>query len=189
LSEKVQALTHRNFYFVRHGQTNWNLEHRAQGQTDVPLNSHGRTQAHTIHAKIKHAGIKLICTSPLQRARETAEIVASALSLPVQVIDELKEACWGGFEGAVKGEWYTDWLDGRSGNGAEPYGEFIQRATRGINAALANDGPVLIVAHGGVYWAIEHGTRIRNGGDAANCGVLFHESPSPATPDWQVTQL
>ena len=189
MKENGQALTHRNFYFVRHGETNWNLEHRAQGQTDVPLNDNGRAQARTIHARLKDAGIKLICTSPLQRARETAEIVAAAMSLPVQVVDELKEACWGGFEGMVKADWYTGWLDGQSENGAEPYHEFIHRATRGLNSALANDGPILIVAHGGVYWAVEHGTRVRNGGDAANCGVLYHEPPTSSDSGWRVTKL
>jgi probable phosphoglycerate mutase len=189
LEENVQTLAHRSFYFVRHGETDWNLAHRAQGQTDIPLNDNGRLQAHTIDAKIRHAGIKLICTSPLQRAKETAEIVATALSVPVLIIDELKEACWGEYEGAVKGDWYTKWLGGQSDKGVEPYQAFIRRATNGINRALSNQGPILIVAHGGIYWAIEHGTNVRNDGDAANGGVLFHEHPSAAVAHWRVTHL
>jgi len=182
-------LNQRDFYFVRHGETDWNLEHRAQGQTDIPLNSKGRMQASTIPEKIRDVGIKLVCTSPLQRAMETANIVAENLGVPVQVIDELKEACWGGFEGTVKGKWYTDWMGGHTEKGAEAYGQFIDRATRGLNLALANDGPVLIVAHGEVYWAVEHATKIQNGGDAANCGVMYHEPPCSNHPSWRIKRL
>lgn len=182
-------LKQRHFYYVRHGETDWNLEHRAQGQTDVPLNENGRLQATAIPAKIRDAGIKLICSSPLRRAMETAEIIATTLALPIHVIDELKEACWGEFEGTIKGSWYTDWLSGHTESGAEPYDAFINRAISGINRAIANDGPVLVVAHGGVYWAVEHATNIKNGGDAVNCGVLYHEPPCSTRPTWRITRV
>ncbi len=62
------------FYFIRHGETRWNKEHRAQGQRDVPLNLIGLEQAQGACKETMHLGISTICTSPLQRALDTALI-------------------------------------------------------------------------------------------------------------------
>lgn len=62
-------------YLVRHGQTNWNLEGRIQGQTNIPLNDKGRKQAQQAKEKLQNIPIDLIICSPLMRARETAEII------------------------------------------------------------------------------------------------------------------
>jgi broad specificity phosphatase PhoE len=90
------------FYYLRHGQTDWNLEHRAQGQQDVALNETGRIQVHQALAKLQGKKIASICCSPLVRAHESASIIGEALSLPVVVVDDLKEAAWGVFEGQKK---------------------------------------------------------------------------------------
>ena len=92
--------------FVRHGETDWNVEGRLQGQTDIPLNALGRFQAEDVGRRLA----KLIDTpadskwlvSPLGRTRETAEIARRALGLDptsYETDDRLKEITFGSWEG------------------------------------------------------------------------------------------
>lgn len=177
------------FYYLRHGQTDWNLEHRAQGQQDVALNHTGRMQAVQAVPKLQGKGIASICGSPLARARESAAIIASALSLPVVIVDDLKEAAWGVFEGQTKGPWFNRWKEGQSHEGAEPYEAFVDRALRGINSALREQAPVLIVAHGGTYWAVEKHTRISLTEDIPNCTPVLHRPPTEGQEGWLVEAI
>ena len=62
-------------FLTRHGQTDWNVIERLQGQTDIELNDEGRQQAEETGELIKDENIDLIITSPLKRAKETAEII------------------------------------------------------------------------------------------------------------------
>src|ERR1700690_2748694 len=83
--------TGRLFYFVRHGETDWNAEHRLQGQLDIPLNALGRRQAahcaEVLRRLIARAGKTAedfaYVASPLSRARETMEILRDGLGLAV----------------------------------------------------------------------------------------------------------
>ena len=69
-------------YVVRHGQTDWNLEPaRCQGWAEVPLNATGRRQAREEGVRLLDAGVELMITSHLLRARQTAEIISEALQL------------------------------------------------------------------------------------------------------------
>jgi broad specificity phosphatase PhoE len=72
----------RSFYFLRHGQTAWNVEGRFQGHTDIPLNELGLTQAHDAAKILALCPIDMIVASPLIRARRTAEIVSEQLGNP-----------------------------------------------------------------------------------------------------------
>jgi broad specificity phosphatase PhoE len=63
-------------YFVRHGETDWNVQHRMQGATDIPLNEKGRSQAEAIARHLKTAHIDIIYASPLSRAQETGKTIA-----------------------------------------------------------------------------------------------------------------
>ena len=65
---------------TRHGQTNWNVLGKIQGQTDIELNENGKKQAKEISEYIRNENIELIITSPLKRAKETAEIVTIAFT-------------------------------------------------------------------------------------------------------------
>src|SRR5438067_11542 len=80
----------RTFYYLRHGETDWNREHRAQGHNDIPLNETGVAQAYAAVPALARCGIATVCTSPLARARRTAEIVNETLGRPLVVIDALK---------------------------------------------------------------------------------------------------
>jgi broad specificity phosphatase PhoE len=71
---------------IRHGETEWNIEGRYQGQADPPLNSQGVHQAEELVQELQNSGIKVLYTSPLLRTRQTADILANNLMVPV--IDE-----------------------------------------------------------------------------------------------------
>ncbi len=138
------------FWFLRHGETDWNAQGLAQGNVEVPLNAVGLAQAETAGR-----GIASIVCSPLGRARTTADIVAGALSLPVEVEDSLREVRFGAQEGKpMAGEWFGEWIDGVTPDGAESFAELRRRAVGALNLALRRAAPVLVVAHGALFRAL-----------------------------------
>ena len=72
-------------YMVRHGETDWNLDGRVQGREDIPINNNGIKQAIDTAGAFHDKNIELIITSPLIRARKTAEIIADKLGGQVEV--------------------------------------------------------------------------------------------------------
>ena len=82
---------------VRHGQTDWNAAGRIQGVSDIPLNELGREQARLLAAELNRPDV--IYTSPLKRARETAEIIGRELGSGVVCAPELTELNFGDWEG------------------------------------------------------------------------------------------
>lgn len=90
---------------VRHGETDWNSRGILQGSIDVPINEHGRKQAHELAATLAKENFSAVWTSPLVRASETADIVAAALQLPLPACHEgLKEKHFGAVQGIPKDE-------------------------------------------------------------------------------------
>lgn len=127
-------ISHVPFYFLRHGETDWNLNRRAQGQIDIPLNATGIAQAKAAAEVVRGLGIRSICASPLIRAYETARFATEASGVPVTVIEELKECGLGADEGRAGGSWFMDWRAGTyCPDDAERYEDFLARALRGIN--------------------------------------------------------
>lgn len=184
-------LTPRPFYYLRHGQTDWNVERRGQGRTDIPLNETGIQQAYGAKELLKGCGIKSIVSSPLSRARKTAEIVSENFDLPIHFIDELQEACFGEMEGVIAGDWFVDWFEGITPKGAEPYEEFLARGLIGLNKALEFPGPVLVVAHGGIYWSIQKYAQLGEERIIKNCDPIYHEPRGMSETDvnWHATRL
>ena len=148
-------------YLIRHGETDWNRLGRIQGLSDIPLNEAGREQARQLAAGFPaaHPGVKAVFTSPLSRARETAEILAGAMGCPVHVLPEATELSFGDFEGltweqaiALSEEGY------RAGRRAElsdaaPGGESVYDMLCRILPTLARaaetlDGDAALVTHG-----------------------------------------
>lgn len=91
-------------YLVRHGQTDWNMEMRAQGRKDVPLNATGRAQAEELREKVKDLEFDAVYASPLVRAAETAEIAVGD-RYEIVYDERLKERSFGDFEGKVLESW------------------------------------------------------------------------------------
>ncbi len=133
------------FYFLRHGVTDHNVRRVVMGQMDVPLNDLGRRQARAAAAMIGGLGIASIASSPLVRARETAEIVAAELGLPVIMVEDLQERDWGEMTGRPYHELIRE-ITPRFAEGAE---EFSRRVISAISS-LTGAEPALVVAHSGI---------------------------------------
>ena len=135
---------------IRHGQTDWNLALRMQGRTDIPLNDTGRQQASVAASALAAEPWDVVVSSPLLRARETAEIIAAELGVPLGgSYDELIEQDFGVAEGTLVSEMMTRWPD-RDFAGKEPDEVVGPRGIRGLER-IALDHPgarVLAVAHG-----------------------------------------
>ncbi len=86
---------------VRHGETDWNVEGRYQGQADPPLNERGRAQARAVASKVAAMHPNAIYSSPLRRAWETAMAISEATGLPVTPEPRLKEINQGRWEGML----------------------------------------------------------------------------------------
>jgi probable phosphoglycerate mutase len=143
------------FWFLRHGETDWNAQGLSQGKTDIPLNRIGIQQAERAARTMRGETIGTIVASPLVRARWTAEIVADVLKLPVALDPDLAEVDFGEQEGQPMGDWYDDWIAGTyTPPGGETFRALLIRAVRGVNAATAKPGPVLVVAHGALFRAL-----------------------------------
>jgi broad specificity phosphatase PhoE len=163
----TSELPRRNFYFLRHGQTAWNVDGRFQGHTDIPLNDLGLAQAHDAAKHLAHCPLDLIVASPLIRARRTAEIVSEALGKPLLVDDELKERHFGAFEGLVVNEVKAKLglqphqrLVKHLPPDAEQWHETRARAVRVIGKWLTNhpDQTLLFVTHSGLFDALHEMT-------------------------------
>ncbi|QDH14373.1 histidine phosphatase family protein [Formicincola oecophyllae] len=165
----MPALVRRPFWYVRHGETAWNVRHLAQGRTDIPLNERGREQAREAGARLAalfangQRPFTHIVSSPLSRARETAEAVRDAVlkaggpALPITTDDGFLEVCFGTLEGKELQDWYKQWIeDGYVPPEGEGFHELQARSTAALNRAHQvgpghNDDVPLIVAHGALF--------------------------------------
>ena len=91
-------------YLTRHGETEYSLNNDVCGSTDCPLTDKGREQAKDLAGYIMDTGLNIgaIYSSPLVRARETAEIISKAISVPYIVDNRLREQSCGAYEGVTK---------------------------------------------------------------------------------------
>ena len=108
-------------YLARHGQTEWNVAGRRQGRLDSPLTPLGLRQAHRNADLLSSHQIDAIFTSPLGRARRTAEIVGETLGLPAQVLDELAEVAHGAWSGLTSAEIDAGWPGQRAAREQDKY--------------------------------------------------------------------
>ena len=143
------------FLYLRHGETAWNAEGRAQGRSDIPLNDRGLAQAAEAAATLDGLGVDAIVASPLERAAETARIVARRLGLAVQIEPLLQEVSFGAREGDMLGEWYEEWLRAEiTPAGGESFHELCARASQAIAPHLVPGRLTLFVAHGALFRAV-----------------------------------
>ena len=99
----------RTLIIARHGQTNWNIEKRFQGRLDVPLNATGRHQADSLRNHLTLDTFDTVCSSPLKRAAETAQIIAGKSPIAFDgKLAEIHHGCW---QGKTKEEIAARWPD------------------------------------------------------------------------------
>lgn len=89
---------------IRHGETDWNVEGRYQGQADPGLNARGRQQAAQLADRLARAGLDVLYTSPLKRAAQTAAVVAERLDIPLHMDPRLMEIHQGEWQTRLRGE-------------------------------------------------------------------------------------
>jgi broad specificity phosphatase PhoE len=172
------------YWFLRHGETDWNRANRTQGTTEVPLNDAGIAQAHAAATLLGGRGIVRIVCSPLGRAQCTAQIVAAALHVPMAIDAGLHEANFGEHEGEVMGDWFTAWTEGAvAPERGESFADVQARAVAAVNRVTAQPGLALIVAHGAMFRTLRAAM-----GYAANVrtpnGVPMHCKPVAEGPGW-----
>lgn len=89
------------FYIFRHGETDWNKEHRCQGHTNTTLNENGVSQAMNLAEKMSKYPLEAVFSSDLERAFKTGSMVAEKLNIPIFKDSRLREMCNGKAEGML----------------------------------------------------------------------------------------
>ena len=151
---------------IRHGETDWNTEKRLQGHLDIGLNAEGQRQATALGQALLNQPLDAIYSSDLQRAKHTAQAIATPRGMTVQTDVGLRERCYGAFEGLRHGDiserypqefaaWRAREMDARYPDGqnvAETLREFSARALKAITgiASRSQHKKIAIVTHGGV---------------------------------------
>ena len=139
----------RDLWLVRHGETEWTISKQHTGRTDIPLTAAGEKAAAALERALAEQTFAAVFTSPLQRARHTAELAGYPNA---QLDDRLVEIDYGDYEGRTSADIRKerpDWLLWRDG---APGGETIEQVGARADAVLADlasvDGDVLLFGHG-----------------------------------------
>lgn len=150
------------FCFVRHGETDWNVELRMQGQIDLALNANGEAQALAVGRYFAGRQASVLFSSDLLRARQTAQPAAEALNLPMNLSAELRERHFGRCEGLTFDEIKVRYPEevaaivNRDPDYVSPGGESRRQHERRILACVDRlakaylGRTVVVVTHGGV---------------------------------------
>lgn len=144
-------MNNESFYFLHHGQTDWNDQGLLMGQQDIPLNDRGRHQANEAGKILAGLTVATLCYSPLARAKETAQIVVSHCPCSLFPIDGLKERCWGKLEGRVITTEELSKEEQQTSDGAESQDSFKKRVLNALQNAASHPEPILLVSHSGVF--------------------------------------
>ncbi|HLL22897.1 MAG TPA: histidine phosphatase family protein [Kofleriaceae bacterium] len=175
-----------NILLVRHGETAWNREGRYQGRTDVPLSPTGEAQVRALGLRLAHVPIARAVSSPLSRARHTAEAILQGRDTTLELDDGLLEISHGAWEGQLSsdveaahaemiGAWRTrPDRDVPAGPGAETLGQVELRAWPVLERLTRNLG--------------EHDTLLLAAHDAVNRVLLCRVLGLPLTRIWAFRQ-
>ena len=165
-----------HFYFVRHGQTVWNVENKICGATDIELTSLGHEQAIETGKKIQEMGIEadIILTSPLVRAKETARHISEVTGIPMRVEPRLIEQNFGRYESTPRDgkEFHEAKKDmaSRFGTG-ESMLQMAQRIYNLLDDIKAGDKKVILVAHNGIVRIVESYFREMDNEEFSGLGI------------------
>ncbi len=160
------------FIFIRHGETDWNREHRFQGQIDVPLNATGHEQARRLGQRLADDPADVLLASDLERAQQTAQPLARAWGRQVLAEPGVREQAFGVLEGLdfptiqrEHPELLLQWREHRADyelpGGGESQRRFHARVLATVQRLAAEHAgaTVAVVTHGGVLdmlWRSAH---------------------------------
>lgn len=185
-------------YMVRHGETDWNKAKKVQGRADIPLNAYGRELAEKTAEGLQDVPFDLAYTSPLSRAKETAQIILKGKNIPLIEDPKIQEICFGEYEGIVyRGEEkspqsieFVKFFDDTAAYVPKGDGESIQQLMKRVNEFLKElcqnealqNKTILLSTHGAAVTAMKN--CIKGQWDAAkfwqmgvpkNCAVTIAE--------------
>ncbi len=156
-------------YIIRHGETDWNKQRKVQGFSDIPLNEYGRHLARQTAEGMKEIPFDLAYTSPLARAKETAEIILEGRNVPLFESLGIKEMGFGAYEGMCCGEktktaeneafqkFFTDTGNFVPAQGGETIGDVMERTGKFLKELCENKGlqgkHILLSTHGAAMTA------------------------------------
>jgi probable phosphoglycerate mutase len=183
-------------YLIRHGETEWSLSGRHTGITDLPLTENGRRMAKMLRPVLANESFALVLTSPLERARETAEL--AGFGARAEIDPDLMEWNYGEYEGLTSKEIRAQapgWIIFRDGcPGGESPDQIGARVDRVIARVRAVDGNVALFAHGHVFrvfvarWI---GLSVAAGShfllDTATLNILGYYHEIPAVKRWNAS--
>jgi len=134
-------------FIVRHGQTDWNIQNRIQGHTNVPLNDLGRWQSEKIIEELAHEKIQKIFTSDLLRCKITADALSKATEAELEVTPFLRERHFGIWEGKLASEvpFPLTTLDGMG----EVLDDVWKRIDEIYQQIIISDQNTAVITHGG----------------------------------------
>ncbi|OYO11274.1 histidine phosphatase family protein [Enemella evansiae] len=201
-----EAVTARRLVVWRHGQTDWNLHRRWQGEADIPLNETGLAQAREAAPRLAELGITEIWSSDLQRAYATAGALAELTGLPIRTDQRLREISVGQWSGRVLTELLDEFgavlereargedvVRGVTGESVRQVEARVAEALREIGEQAPDDAVVAVVMHGlaGKVGALEMvgiPPELKESfGSLDNCGwITIDRSHQPAHP-WRIT--
>ncbi len=150
----------RRIHLIRHGETNWNREKRAQGQMESVLTSEGQAQAAELEPKIRSLGIQEVYCSSSVRTRQTADILFAGSELPIRYCEQLREIHMGPWEGLLYSaiqakdaeQFDAFWSRPHQFNitGAETFDDVQRRATQWLTRILGDSDAnnIAIISHG-----------------------------------------
>ncbi len=196
----------RRLVLVRHGETDWNVAHRLQGSSDIPLNDNGRLQARAAAPMLARiAPVTTVVSSDLSRALETAHIIADAMGADVVTDARLQERSYGAWEGLPEdvrrhehGEEYTRWERGLEPRveGYEGHEAVATRALAVVADHVTGDDTHVLVSHGSTLrmlmcalLGLEWGARAIGNLGNARWAVLEHSSEDAVLGNWVLREL
>ena len=177
----------RPFYFLRHGETEWNKTGKTQGQLDSQLNDTGRAQAARAAEALAGEPIERIIASPLSRALHTAQAAAAKHGIEVETDEGLMECHLGDHQGGPHGPFlpafFRNEYDPPNG---ETFIQFRDRVWDAMQRAVARGPNTLIVAHGGLWIAARHKVAMTPDLDRMPNALPLHVTPKGETWEHRV---
>ncbi|WP_432774608.1 histidine phosphatase family protein [Brevibacillus gelatini] len=146
-------------YLVRHGETEWNQSRRIQGHSDIALNEHGRRQAELVADRFRSETIHAVYSSDLSRARETAAKIAANFSISVGTQPNLRERCYGQWEGLTYEEIRKRFENQDEAScGIETFEDMQRRVVAALTelAVKHQNEAIVVVSHGGLINSFLH---------------------------------